>query len=143
MKSLTLSCLLLLCLSSCTAEKGAADASGSTAVQQPPSAASWKSQAISRQVSRVEDIMKDRQAPIQHQQLALAVSSLVEGCVLDQAGNSEGRSMEEVEVRCAHFLVNQSLINAGADHAYAVSLAAKSIDPDWFVKIVPTYFDVD
>ena len=106
---------------------------------------SWEVLSANRHAARVAVIMKDAKAPLQHRQLARSVSYLVGECVRtsplpDQPNEA---SAVAVESRCIETLVNQTLVQSGADRAYEVSLAAKSADPTWRIRIVPTYVSID
>lgn len=105
----------------------------------------WEVLSANRHATRVAVIMKDAKAPLQHHQLARSVSYLVGECmrtsVLPDQPNEA--AAVDAESRCVATLVNQTLVQSGADRAYEVSLAAKSADPTWLIRVVPTYVSID
>lgn len=148
MKTLLASCLLavLILLSACSSQADAPQVVDNAPLREKQSRLmSWEVLSANRHAARVAVIMKDAHAPLQHRQLARSVSFLVGECMRtsplpDQPNEATAIA---VESRCVATLVNQSLVHSGADRAYEVSLAAKSADPGWIIRIVPTYISID
>ena len=110
----------------------------------------WKELAMERMVRNEEKALSDKQAPAHHRQLARAFARMVSDCVMDRRGERTWKIHEDMamdfikeETRCAHRLIRQTLVQGGADRAYEASLAAKSVDPEWFEPVLPSYVSVD
>lgn len=110
----------------------------------------WRDLVVEHMVQHEDKILSDKQAPAHHRQLARAFSRMVSDCVIDRRGDRTWRVKEamamdfsEEEVRCAHRLIRQTLIQGGPDRAYEASLAAKSVEPEWFEPVLPSHVSVD
>lgn len=100
--------------------------------------------------------LKVYDAPLDHQQLTYAVFQSVQHCAEMRLAPHLDLRLESAEVvkqwynkfdqvhkRCQDIVLSQALSASGADQAHKVSLAMKSINPNFKRTVLPSYVTVD
>lgn len=105
----------------------------------------WSALLDKRASRHLQVIKEDKSAPPQHTQMATALIFLVKRCVLvsKRPERLDEESAKAIEIECAHRTIHEALVFSGPDRAYEASMAAKSIDPQWYLSVVPTHIAVD